>query len=203
MRLTLFLILIISIYSCNQTELRTCYKEITAADYQQLRPLDTLVNNATYLITTTADSAKPFAEFIRKKSLTGFSYYQLDSNAHVINDSTITWYDTLIHRRTPAPLTAKAGLWLYAEFYTVKRDSSLFRQTEETKARYQPDSMPLYSSLITPPEVEGIYYVSNDSLVRVSPQQSAEQFYSFKQDGFYFLPKPGRLYTYVSLDIIK
>jgi hypothetical protein len=93
--------------------------EINLEAYSQYRALDTLLDTKEYLVTECLDTkAEPGFEriLIKKDDGAAKSYFILDTDAFLENDSTIIHYDPALLYDSDGGFK-KDGIWFYASFF--------------------------------------------------------------------------------------
>jgi hypothetical protein len=177
------------------------YKEINSRDYEQYKAVDTLLNKDNLLITTAKNikgSPRITKLLLRRIEINDSTYFLLDANAYLESDSTFILPS--IRFKVVSNQEIKNGIWLYAEFYSKK--AKLFK-AGESGINFKVDSIPpnLDTSLI--PLKEGIYFVDNGALTKITDSQTEEAFNSYHKTGFYFIPNSGSLFRRYKIESIR
>jgi hypothetical protein len=182
------------------------YKEINEEQYSKFLASDTLISNPNILITQFEDSIfkNSYHLLLRKNEDNKSKYYKLDSSCEIENDSTLFYYAPPFMSDSENGSFQKNGIWIYVTFFDEenKKGNSICN-TSESGANFSIDSLPVPLKLVSMPKSEGIYFYQKDSLVMVSKEQSEDQFYSQKKNGFYFIPNRGRLFTRINIKSIQ
>lgn len=178
------LYLYLAVLICFSCEKSDAYKIIDHEALKKLKVQDTLVENKKVLVTKVLDSDYPKL-LVWDKLSNRSNHYLFDMDCELENDSTIIYYAPpfLVDENGEFQ---KNGLWVYTKFY---RDSTSFGV----------DSIPK-NKIKKLPQKEGIYFYQNDSLVRLSKDQSEEKFNSIRRNGFYFIPNTGRLFERININ---
>ena len=198
----LFVLLSGILISCSNEERKT-YKPIDSSIYAKYKTIDTLYKTKEYIATKCEDTIKYFKAYVTLIKKANGKYYLLDPNAYFENDSTIIYYSMPLKTDSENGSFQKKGIWFYAHFYSEKKDSTGIYQKNEEGVKFSVDSTPSNADKIIRPELQGIYFYQNDSLIKISQEQSEEKFYSFEKNGFYFLPNSGRFFERYSIHSIE
>lgn len=185
-----FLIFIMALSSCTNrdNQVPRFIEEIDASGYKRYKPVDTLYKNKDYIATSCEDITGVLKSNSILLRMTNGRYFILDPDAYLENDSTIIYYNPPF--KTENGSFQKDGIWFYARFVN-------------DQINFGVDSLPVNGEHIVRPKSEGIYFYENNSLHKVSSQQTDEVFYDFGKDGFYFLPNTGRFFKRYSVAILK
>ena len=206
MKSTVFsLFIILTLNSCDYQE-RKIYKSIDLDTYKKYEVIDTIYNKPDYIATECKNTIPYFTTsvtLIRKVNKNKYSYFLLKSDAYIENDSTVVAYAMPFKSTSDEGAFQKNGIWLFAEFYTEKTDSTGIFQTSESGVKYSIDSLPPDLKEANRPTSEGIYYFENGHLIKLSSEQSEDKFYSFQRNGFYFIPNKGRLFKRHTIQSVK
>ncbi|MBW8686467.1 hypothetical protein [Chitinophaga rhizophila] len=116
-------------------------------------------------------------------------FYQLNTNVDFLNDSTLIEY-SFIPENTSSSRYYDEGVWVLVKF-------------KKNKPQLEIDKKPEQAVRIPIVNGTGIYYYASDTLQKVSNEQSYTALCKLKQDGYYYLPSLGRLYTLHSIDEVK
>jgi hypothetical protein len=191
-------ILFTILVSCDNEE-HHYYKQIDEATYLKYKTIDTLYKSKDFIATNCEDTIKFFKAHITLiKKLNG-DCFLLDPDSYFESGSRIICYSSPLKSDSEIGSFQKNGLWFYAHFYVEKTDSTGLYQESVGGVKYVVDSIPLKGQYLARPTAEGIYFYKNGSLVKVSSEQSEEEFFNFKKDGFYFLPVSGRFFKRYSV----
>jgi len=202
MRLAFLYLSLSILISCSNNE-RKIYKSIDPSVYAQYKIIDTIYKTKDYIATKCEDSVKHDKAYVTLIKKVNGKYYLLDPEAHFENDSTIIYYSMPLRADSENGSFQKNGIWFYALFYTEKINSTGIYQKSEKGVKFSVDSIPSNADKIGRPELQGIYVYQNDSLMKISGDQSEEKFYSLKRNGFYFLPNSGRFFKRYSIESIE
>jgi hypothetical protein len=173
------------------------YREITAEEYGEMKPIDTLTKKPGLLITRGVSQFYTPDIFILKND----RYFKLDYDTFPENDSIVIWYAPAYSYSEDDHGFQKDGIWVHTEF-TVKRDK-IIPIMPMNSIQYHVDSLPPGYKDINRPKAEGIYFYENNRLNLVSKEQSEDAFNGYKKNGFYFIPNSGRLFTRHSINEIN
>jgi len=181
------------------------YKALTREEYQKYIAIDTLLENKKNLITE-CKSPLPYPVFttlVKKIGTGNVSYFKLDSDAYLENDSIVIAYASAFKSDESGDMQ-KDGLWLYAEFYdNENKKGNWFYSISDSGIRFSVDSLPPNYKPENLPTKEGIYLLKNEKIKMISTEQSEEKFSSLKINGFYFIPNTGRLFKRYNINTIQ
>lgn len=185
---------------------RSFYHEVEASDFKQFKTVDTILKKGSFTVTKRTDTLKKlktYTEVVEIDFAVRKRYFVLDYGAHFINDTTICLFGPAFKTTSTEGSFMKNGIWVYTNFVTKKKDGPTGETNEVIGMQYAVDSLPPNWDYKRLPTDEGIYYYQNGALKKVSSEQSEEKFRSQKKDGFYFIPKSGRLYSKYDIRSIK
>lgn len=201
MKLLLSLIVLFIAADGNCQDIKMAFVKVKSEAYKDYKINDTLIHKPTYIVLTGTDPNAGYmtdVTVIEKMEGNKIVHYKLDPDAHFENDSTIIYFASPLKSET-GKNTYEEGLWFYAEPYNEKMKDV----DNSTNTRFVTDTIPKQGKNLVKPNIPGIYYFKNDSLDRVSFDQTERSFHKVGKSGFYFLPNPGRFYIRFSVKSIK
>lgn len=205
MKYCLTIFLLINFVNGNAQQ-QNFYHEVEAASLKQFQTVDTILKKGSFTVTKRTDSLtrlKTYTEVVEIDFAVRKRYFVLEYNAHFINDTTICLFGPAFKSTSTEGSFMKNGIWVYTNFLTKKSDGPKGERNEVISMQYAVDSLPPNWDYKRLPTDEGIYYYQNRALKKVAAEQSEEKFRSQKKNGFYFIPKSGRLYSKYDIRSIK
>lgn len=201
-----FIVVLLCVINSTSAQRKDFYTEIDFKKYSSYKLIDTLTKKGSFTVTRRIQmnrSFKSYVECVEIVSKTSKRYFVLNYDAYLKDDSTIVAFAPAFKITNNDGGFMKYGLWFYATFYRERSTGNTISIEEESGTRFAVDSLPPTWDDRELPTEEGIYYYQFNKLVRISPEQSEEQFYSMKKNGFYFLPNSGRFFTKHDIRSIK
>jgi len=197
-----FTFIFISFLVCCSVKDQKSYRKINEEDYHKFGVADTLLDKPDVLVTGLKEDNSQLLLRIKRKA--GIDYYKLDPDCVIENDSTIIAYAEAFKYEPGDGGFQKNGIWFYARFYSDENKKGNFiYSTSDTGIQFSVDSIPASAKSIALPNSEGIYFYEKDALIRLSREQSEDQFNALQKNGFYFIPNSGRLFKRIDIHSIK
>jgi len=181
-----FILMPLIFCTCYRTGLKKYYTPISDNEFSSYLQKKILVKSKYGIVYHVVKKVKTrvnleFLVFERKEKGKTTGLFKLDELAEIKNDSTLAFYDPPL-LATSDTLNWKNGLWVYVKH-------------KDAEISYSPDSLPKTLPNVNLKQLSiGIYYYKDSKLTQLSSSQSEESFDSIKNDGFFYLPNPGRFY---------